>query len=73
MAKSYIRYRWTPVEAKDVSMGKLCTWSKLDVTDADGDLFSGAEICNDFEKKPWFKLGKSMCKNHNSNFQDNVK
>ena len=59
-------------DTKGVSMEILWAWSKVVVTDNDGDPVSWAYHCDEFEKEPLFELWKSMWQKHQYNFQDHV-
>ena len=51
-------------EANNETMEQFWAWTKLYSVGSGGYTVIGADRCKNFEKDLWFKIGKSMCKNH---------
>ena len=73
LAKDISGYQWTLIEAKDITIERLCTWDKLDTLNIDSYYYLGVDNFVDFEKNIWLELGEIMWKKHQSVFQYQVK
>ena len=64
--------QWNLGATKDVTMGQLWDWDKVDSIDGSGDLYLGPDRCNNFKKEICLELGKSTWRKHHSTLQEHV-
>ena len=72
-AKGLAGYQWNLGATKNVIMEQLWAWAKLGAINGVGDLFTGPERCNYFEKELWFELGNTTWRKHRRKFKGHVK
>ena len=72
-AKELAGDQWDLGNVKELSTEKLWTWSKEDGIGEDGYSYLVLEKCVNFEKEPWFELGKCIWRKYISLFQDHLK
>ena len=73
LVKGIAGYQWIIGPTKDVTMEQLCTWGKQYYINISGGMYLVRNICIEFDKDIWFKLGKIMLKRHRIILQDHVK
>ena len=73
LAKELAGDEWTLGKLDRISAEEFWNWAKTDTTGYDGHDYLDLDKCFEFERGLWFELGKCMCRNNRSVYQDHMK